>query len=160
MANSRQRLYICTKSETPNATEVTIRMVEVFDEVTRPAAGRVPQLQTVTRRVSTHRSTAIRLSDLVDRVEGALAKASRPELDEGLAIMRIDGRVVLVDTQAYVPDGSEMVILSDGRCVIGIPNRVKWRYGERDYHGPTEIIAGKQCQRMVTVLGRVVREWQ
>lgn len=29
----KQALYLCTKSETPNATEVTIQMVEVFDQV-------------------------------------------------------------------------------------------------------------------------------
>jgi len=29
--NKRQALYLCTKSDTPNATEVTIQMVEVFD---------------------------------------------------------------------------------------------------------------------------------
>jgi hypothetical protein len=29
--NKRQALYLCTKSETPNATEVVIQMVEVFD---------------------------------------------------------------------------------------------------------------------------------
>lgn len=30
--NKKQALYLCTKSETKNATEVTIRMVEVFDD--------------------------------------------------------------------------------------------------------------------------------
>lgn len=37
--NKKQALYLCTKSDTPNATEVTIKMVEVFDAVT---AGRLP----------------------------------------------------------------------------------------------------------------------
>lgn len=37
--NKRQALYLCTKSETPNATEATIAMVEVFDAWT---AGRLP----------------------------------------------------------------------------------------------------------------------
>lgn len=37
--SKRQALFVCTKSETPNATEATIRMVEVFDAVT---AGRLP----------------------------------------------------------------------------------------------------------------------
>jgi hypothetical protein len=30
--NRKQALYLCAKSETPNAAEVTIQMVEVFDE--------------------------------------------------------------------------------------------------------------------------------
>ncbi|WP_319499311.1 hypothetical protein [uncultured Cohaesibacter sp.] len=34
----KQALYLCTKSETPNATEVTIQMVEVFDQVTNNAS--------------------------------------------------------------------------------------------------------------------------
>jgi hypothetical protein len=34
----KQALYLCTKSETPNATDVTIRMVEVFDQVTNNAS--------------------------------------------------------------------------------------------------------------------------
>ena len=37
--NKRQALYLCTKSDSANATEVTIKMVEVFDAVT---AGRLP----------------------------------------------------------------------------------------------------------------------
>jgi len=40
--NKKQCLYICTKSETKNATEVTIQMVEVFEAVT---SGKIVQVK-------------------------------------------------------------------------------------------------------------------
>ena len=40
--NRKQCLYVCTKSETDRATEQTIRVVEVYDEVTRGDAAPRP----------------------------------------------------------------------------------------------------------------------
>lgn len=42
--NKKQALYICTKSDTDRATDITIQIVEVFDAVTEQAAKQVPHL--------------------------------------------------------------------------------------------------------------------
>lgn len=77
--NKRQALYICTKSSSANATEVTIQMVEVFDAVTSgkqiemnlPAV--VPEGHTIvkpyTRRLPGKKETTVQ--DILDLLNNA-----------------------------------------------------------------------------------------
>jgi len=62
----KQALYLCTKSETANATEVTIQMVEVFDAVTN---GKMPpSVETMVQSIK----AGSRLTDAYSFLDNAL----------------------------------------------------------------------------------------
>ncbi|MFG1461723.1 hypothetical protein V5F77_02405 [Xanthobacter sp. DSM 24535] len=68
--NKKQALYICTKSETANATEVTIQMVEVFDawqsgDLAEAAPDVVPVRGHVRRRPKPGFGTIIANTDML-----------------------------------------------------------------------------------------------
>lgn len=145
--NKRQCIYITAKSDTPRAAEITVQMVEVFDAYT---AGRKPIA------VKAHtRASAV----------GLPAPAS-----DGLAVMRIDGRSVAVDTNTYdVTERDEAVVAyQDGRIAVA---RVSTRDGQTwasagkrcamtQTRAPTEKERGQViwtgCRECVTVIGLVV----
>lgn len=81
-------------------------------------------------------------------------------LGAGMSVQNVDGRVVLVDVEDFIPNGCEMVVLRhDGRYAIMVPQRIRIGAGERSFLGPVQIEEGRRASYGVTVLGRVVREW-
>jgi predicted ArsR family transcriptional regulator len=88
----KQALFLCTKSETPNATEVTIQMVEVFDQVMN---GKTVPVRAHTRRPPTKRQTlspeefaaSIPQEDLLLTMQNYLTDAARRhDNDKGLQL--------------------------------------------------------------------------
>lgn len=83
----KQCLYLCTKSETPNATEVTIQMVEVFDQVMN---GKTVSVRAHNRRPPTKRQTlspeefaaSIPQEDLLLTMQSYLTDAARRHDDD------------------------------------------------------------------------------
>lgn len=76
--NERQALYLCTKSETPNATEITIQMVEIFYRVKNGSAeqpiGPVDLLAEYADRSNAglERSTKLTIKEVQDAKLGVL----------------------------------------------------------------------------------------
>jgi predicted ArsR family transcriptional regulator len=88
----KQALFLCTKSETPNATEVTIQMVEVFDQVMN---GKTVSVRAHNRRPPTKRQTlspeefaaSIPQEDLLLTMQSYLTDAARRhDDDKGLQV--------------------------------------------------------------------------
>ena len=111
--NKKQALYICTKSETENATEVTIEMVEVFDAYT---SGKPVHVREHDRRTSTKVDDAIRLKKNIDRLETVVASI-QPQAPNFCAMV-IDGEHVFVDTNRFYGVGRAVVIGADDRMRI------------------------------------------
>lgn len=101
--NKRQCLYLCTKSETANATEVTIQMVEVFDEYLR---GTLPAAKAVA--VRGHNRAAPRRT------------LPQPTVRENHAVMHIAGELVLVDLNRIElgPEERAVCINSSGELSV------------------------------------------
>lgn len=111
--NKKQALYICTKSETENATEVTIQMVEVFDAYT---SGKPIHVREHDRRTSTKVDDALRLKNNIDRLESVVT-AMQPAAPNFCAMV-IDGEPVFVDVNKYDGVGRAVVVGHDGRLKI------------------------------------------
>ena len=89
------------------------------------------------------------------------AVAARVQIDEGLAVIQVDGRLVLINTREYLPSATEdaVVLHWDGTITIDrteaafdqYRNAVRLRYASPVNEGPVVV------RRGVTVLGRVVR---
>ncbi len=115
--NKKQALYICTKSETENATEVTIQMVEVFDAYT---SGKTVNVEAHTRRTSTKVDDALRLKKNIDRLESVVTSldAIQPQAQPNFCAMVIDGEHVFVDINSYAQPGRAVVIGHNGQLRI------------------------------------------
>ncbi|QIX20764.1 hypothetical protein FOB41_06280 [Agrobacterium pusense] len=112
--NKKQALYICTKSETENATEVTIQMVEVFDAYT---SGKPIHVREHDRRTSTKIDDALKLKKNIDRLESVVASI-QPATQPNFCAMVIDGEHVFVDINRFDGHGRAVVIQHDGRMRI------------------------------------------
>lgn len=112
--NKKQALYICTKSETENATEVTIQMVEVFDAFT---SGKPVHVEAHTRRTSTKVDDALRLKKNIDRLESVVT-AIQPQVQPNFCAMIVDGEPVFVDVNCYTQSGRAVVIGHNGQMRI------------------------------------------
>ncbi len=112
--NKKQALYICTKSETENATEVTIQMVEVFDAYT---SGKPIHVREHDRRTSTKIDDALKLKKNIDRLESVVASI-QPATQPNFCAMVIDGEHVFVDINRFDGCGRAVVIQHDGKMRI------------------------------------------
>ena len=115
--NKRQALYLCTKSETPRATETTIAMVEVFD------AHLARSLPTVD-------------PDVV-----GLNQVLQSEMPAGdFAFLRIGRRTVMLDTKRFRPGPKDEAALlhPDGRITIGTVQQSAAPWSERSPRGAME----------------------
>lgn len=112
--NKKQALYICTKSETENATEVTIQMVEVFDAYT---SGKPIHVREHDRRTSTKIDDALKLKKNIDRLESVVASI-QPSTQPNFCAMVIDGEHVFVDINRFDGHGRAVVIQHDGKMRI------------------------------------------
>lgn len=108
--NKKQALYICTKSETENATEVTIQMVEVFDAFT---SGKPVHVREHDRRTSTKVDDALRLKKNIDRLESVVTSIQPAK--PNFCAMIVDGEPVFVDVNKYDGAGRAAVIGHDGQ---------------------------------------------
>ncbi len=160
--NKKQALYICTKSETENATEVTIQMVEVFD------AFMADQLVTIDkpipvrahdRRTSTRVDDAIKLKKNIDRLETVVTsiQAAQPNF----CAMVVDGQSVFVDVNAYALNNEPAVVMTnDGQIKIMNASSSTSKFkpaGARSGHGPWRPSGhGGSVQEGVVILGKVV----
>ncbi|QIX21414.1 hypothetical protein FOB41_09840 [Agrobacterium pusense] len=117
--NKKQALYICTKSETENATEVTIQMVEVFDAYT---SGKPIHVREHDRRTSTKIDDALKLKKNIDRLESVVATLEvasiQPSTRPNFCAMVIDGEHVFVDINRFDGHGRAVVIQHDGKMRI------------------------------------------
>jgi phage regulator Rha-like protein len=117
--NKKQALYICTKSETENATEVTIQMVEVFDAYT---SGKPVHVREHDRRTSTKIDDALKLKKNIDRLESVVATLDvasiQPAAQPNFCAMVIDGEHVFVDINRFDGHGRAVVIQHDGKMRI------------------------------------------
>lgn len=137
----KQALFLCTKSETERATDITIEIVEVYDEHTS-AAALLPAPATP-----------------------ALPVPDRP----GLSLMRVGRRTVLVDTADFriTRRTQAVVIAHDGRISIMTvtpdDDRYGWQFASvRAALGPSrlapEIGPRVKSRGHYVVIGRVVEE--
>ena len=120
--NKKQALYICTKSETDNATEVTIQMVEVFDAYTAGqlvATDKPTHVREHDRRTSTKIDDAVRLKTNIDRLE-EITTTLRPASHPNLCAMVIDGQPIWADLDSYdMGRGESAVVMKwDGTLAI------------------------------------------
>jgi len=86
--NQKQVIYICSKSETENATEITIQAVEVFSDY---LSGSLVSVKPHTRSKPTVIKNKVSLSDgrYIVRIKDGILKSSR-EIDDHQEL--IDGR--------------------------------------------------------------------
>ncbi len=104
--NRKQALYITAKSDTERSADIAIQMVEIFDEYMK---GTLPPKPV---RVKAHQRA------LPKPPEAALV----PRLDrDGLALMRIEGETVLVDTARFKLGPNELAVRihRDGHISLG-----------------------------------------
>lgn len=151
--NKKQALYICTKSETENATEVTIQMVEVFDAYT---SGKPIHVREHDRRTSTKVEDALRLKRNIDRLESVVASI-QPQAPNFCAMV-IDGEHVFVDLNRFGGTGRAVVIDAADRLRIeyienGSANRA---YGARTAMGPWYDKDRGKARDALTVVGMVM----
>lgn len=159
--NKRQALFLCTKSETDRATEITIRIVEVFDEVTSAAAGQTPPPTHVVpvrqheRRISARHADTVRLADVAARLE-ATATTFRPfPLENGMGAMVLDGEVVIFDANDVGLNGdmTEVVMVGvDGG--VAARRLVPLDHGDMLRRG--RVWTDMDDRHQVAALGRVV----
>lgn len=118
--NKKQALYICTKSDTSNATEVTIQMVEVFDAYTAGemvAIDKPVHVREHDRRTSTKLDDALRLKKNIDRLESVMStiQPAKPNF----CAMVVDGEHVFVDLHDSRLHGERAVVITwDGQVKI------------------------------------------
>lgn len=116
--NKKQALYICTKSETENATEVTIQMVEVFDAYT---SGKTVNVEAHTRRTSTKVEDAVRLKKNIDRLESVVTSLDAIQHTQpNFCAMVIDGEHVFVDINDYKVQPGDRAVVVDHAGAISI----------------------------------------
>lgn len=160
--NKKQALYICTKSETENATEVTIQMVEVFDAYTSGRIDKPVSVRQHKRRTSTKIDAALSLKRNVDRLEAVADKIQTAQ--PNMCAMVIDGQSVFVDVNKYDGAGRAVTLEQDGSVRIQNVERsysdyqpmgVRTALGER-YTTPY----GTTARNGVTVLGMVIEQGQ
>lgn len=87
----KQALYVCTKSETPKATEATIRLVDVYDAVT---------------------------SGTVSAMERAVLPKRPPSPSKGIGIVKLD-RVIWFDTRRR-PNIGELALVVRHNGALGV----------------------------------------
>lgn len=154
--NKKQALYICTKSETENATEVTIQMVEVFDAYT---SGKTVNVEAHTRRTSTKVDDAVRLKKNIDRLE-TLTNAIQPQVQPNFCAMVVDGEPVFVDVNKCDGAGRAVVIGHNGQLRIEYvePDTIGVRpFGPRTALGERRPGAhGTMVRNSLMVVGMVV----
>lgn len=158
--NKKQALYICTKSETENATEVTIQMVEVFDAYT---SGKTIDVREHTRRTSTKVDDALRLKKNIDRLESVVTSldvASIQPAQPNFCAMIVDGEPVFVDVNSYTQSGRAVVIGHNGQMRIEHvePDTIGVRpFGPRTALGERRLGAhGTMVRNSLMVVGMVV----
>jgi phage regulator Rha-like protein len=153
--NKKQALYICTKSETENATEVTIQMVEVFDAYT---SGKTIHVEAHTRRTSTKVDDALRLKKNIDRLESVVTNI-QPQAPNFCAMI-VDGEPVFVDVNSYAQSGRAVVIGHNGQLRIEYvePDTIGVRpFGPRTALGERRPGAhGTMVRNSLMVVGMVV----
>jgi hypothetical protein len=154
--NKKQALYICTKSDTENATEVTIQMVEVFDAYTSDKPIHVREHE---RRTSTKVDDAIRLKKSIDRIE-AIADRVQPPV-QNLCAMVVNGQPVFIDTNAHrLHNELAVVMLWGGELSIEVVEtdaRDVAAFGNRSAYGPwRDHRDGTRTRPAMMVIGKVV----
>jgi len=159
--NKRQALFLCTKSETDWATEITIRIVEVFDEVTSAAAGQttmpthIVPVRQHERRISARHADTVRLADVAARLEAA-ATTFRPfPLENGMGAVVLDGEVVIFDANDVGLNGDMTEVV-----MVGVDGSVAARRLVLLDHGDMlrrgRVWTDMDDRRQVAALGRVV----
>lgn len=160
--NKKQALYICTKSETENATEVTIQMVEVFDAYT---SGKTVNVESHTRRTSTKVEDAVRLKKNIDRLESVVATIDADRIQHtqpNFCAMVIDGEHVFVDINDYkVQPGDRAVVVDHaGRIFIEAVDPETYGFkpmGPRSAVGPRyRHASGGTARNTVMIVGKVI----
>jgi len=161
--NKKQALYICTKSETDNATEVTIQMVEVFDAYTAGqlvATDKPTHVREHDRRTSTKIDDAVRLKTNIDRLESVVTSIQPKQ--PNLCAMVIDGEPVFVDINNYeVRPGDRAVIVDHaGTIAIQAVDPVTCNFkpmGPRSALGPRYPVPhGGIARNTVMIVGKVM----
>lgn len=161
--NKKQALYICTKSETDNATEVTIQMVEVFDAYTAGqlvATDKPVHVREHDRRTSTKVDDAVRLKTNIDRLESITDRIAPAQ--PNFCAMVIDGEHVFVDINDYKVQPGDRAVVVDHAGTISI-NNVDPEYvgfkpmGPRSALGPRYPTShGGIARNTVMIVGKVL----
>ncbi|MBB6306210.1 hypothetical protein [Xanthobacter tagetidis] len=116
--NKKQALYLCTKSETANATEVTIQMVEVFDAFLKGemvAAEAIPVRAHIRRRPKPGFGTIIAdTNDLYPFVEEGDELVVEFTRDAGLGAGEPQSLVVAVDPVSGRPRPCWLMLTGGG----------------------------------------------
>lgn len=122
LLNKKQALFLCTKSETAAATEVTIALVEVFDAWSQGQIEAAPQrLPRETRSLSNRKQHAQRQADYwAKRVEKLDQEERQPFLvEDGRGWVCVGGALVLVDFADWqVVEGDALVINGNSRVRV------------------------------------------
>ncbi|MFH1556490.1 MAG: hypothetical protein ABII76_16790 [Pseudomonadota bacterium] len=134
--NKKQALYLCTKSETANATDVTIQMVEVFDAYQRGtvAIEKPVKVRAHRRRTPLRDDTggSVDLHTLYEMVLSAKVRMERgQEASFGDALFHVLGEVVEIQ-MGQAPFG--------GKALVGLIGenraRLQGRYVDPDPFRP------------------------
>lgn len=161
--NKKQALYICTKSETDNATEVTIQMVEVFDAYT---AGQLVEtdkpvhVREHDRRTSTKVEDAVRLKTNIDRLETITNRIVPTQ--PNFCAMVINGEHVFVDINDYKVQPGDRAVVVDHAGAISISAVDPESYGFKPM-GPRSALGpryptshGGIARNTVMIVGKVL----
>ncbi|MFG1429172.1 hypothetical protein [Roseixanthobacter glucoisosaccharinicivorans] len=134
--NKKQALYLCTKSETANATDVTIQMVEVFDAYQRGAVAveKPVKVRAHRRRAPLRDDTggSVDLHTLYEMIFSAKVRLERgQEASFGDALFNVIGEVVEMK-MGQAPFG--------GKALVGLIGetraRLQGRYVDPDPFRP------------------------
>lgn len=134
--NKKQALYLCTKSETANATDVTIQMVEVFDAYQSGALAveKPVKVRAHRRRLPLRDDTggSVDLHTLYEMVFSAKVRMERgQEVSFGDALFNVIGEVVEMQ-MGQAPFG--------GKALVGLIGenraRLQGRYVDPDPFRP------------------------
>lgn len=152
--NKKQALYICTKSDTPNATEVTIQMVEVFDAYT---SGKPIKVSEHSRRTSAKIDDAVRLKTNIDRLEQATQKIMAQS--EKLCAVNIHGARLVVDLSDHKIRQGDYALIIDHRGEIDVQSFDEMQRDVGMRKATSNALAlrhGGASRDVVTVVGKVV----
>lgn len=152
--NKKQALYICTKSDTPNATEVTIQMVEVFDAYT---SGKPIKVSEHNRRTSVKVDDAVRLKTNIDRLESVTQRIMAQS--EKLCAVNIHGTRLVVDLSDHAIRQGDYALIIDHQGEIDIQSFDEMQGDVGPRKAVTNAVAvrhGGTSRDIVTVVGKVV----
>lgn len=152
--NKKQALYICTKSDTPNATEVTIQMVEVFDAYT---SGKTIKVSEHNRRTSVKIDDAVRLKTNIDRLEAATRRVMAQS--EKLCAVNIRGARLVVDLSDHTIHQGDYALIIDHRGEIDVQSFDDMQRDVGIRKATSNAVAlrnGGASRDVVTVVGKVV----